>query len=183
MQFATGDAAMRKLLLVGTAVLGMAGAPAALAQDSATQSASASVRLVQPVTLTKASDLAFGTVVKPSRASNTVTMSNDSDTPALTGPGDGSLAASSTSRAAFTVGGEGGSTFSISVPAAVTMTRTDGPQTIAVTLAASSTSGTLSGSIGSTGSASFTVGGAFTASAGTASGSYAGAFDTVVAYN
>jgi hypothetical protein len=174
---------MRRLLAVGVTALGVAAAPSAHARDSASQATSASVRIVQPVALTKASDLAFGTVVKPSRASNTVTISNDSDTPALSGPGDGALAVSATSRAAFTVVGEGGAAFSISAPAAVTMTHEGGTQTIAVVLTASSTSGTLSGSLGSEGSAAFTIGGAFTVNPGTTGGSYTGAFNTIVAYN
>lgn len=171
---------MRRILVVVTA---LAAAGSAHAQSSATQSTSATVKLVQAITLTKNSDLAFGTVVKPSSGANTVTISNAGDTPALTGPGNGALASSTTSRATFTVGGEGGSAFSIAVPAAVTMTRSGGAQTIAVTLTPSSTSGTLSGSVGSAGSATFTVGGAFTTNPGTASGSYSGAFNAVVAYN
>jgi len=173
---------MRKLFGVVVA-LGVAAAASANAQSSSTQSTTTSVKIVQPITLTKNSDLAFGTVVKPNTGANSVTISNASDTPALSGAGDGALAASTTSRAAFTVSGEGGSAFSVTVPASVTMTRSGGAQTLAVNLTASSASGTLSGSIGSTGTASFTVGGAFPVSAGTVSGSYSGAFNTVVAYN
>jgi hypothetical protein len=173
---------MRRLFVVATAFAVVA-AGSASAQTSATQSTTTTVKIVQPITLTKNADLAFGTMVKPNSGANTVTVSTGSDTPTLTGPGDAALAASTASRAAFTVGGEGGSAFSVTVPSSVTMTRTGGAQTLAVTLTASSSSGTLSGSIGSSGSASFTVGGAFTATAGTASGDYTGAFNTTVAYN
>jgi hypothetical protein len=154
-----------------------------MAQTSATQSTTATVKIVQPIALTKDADLAFGTVVKPSTGSNTVTISNASDTPALTGAGDGALAASTTSRAAFTVGGEGASTFSITVPASVTMTRVSGTETLAVTLTSSAASGTLSGSAGSAGTATFTVGGAFTVASTTVLGNYTGSFNTTVAYN
>jgi len=167
---------------IAVAVVSAIAAPA-MAQSSATQSTTASVKIVQPITLTKNSDLAFGTVVKPTTGSNTVTVSTSSDTPALTGAGDAALAASTTSRADFTVGGEGAQTFSITVPASVTMTRSGGSETLAVTLTKSASSGSLSGSMGSAGSATFDVGGAFTVSSSTTSGAYSGSFNTTVAYN
>jgi len=165
------------------AVVIAAVAAPAMAQTSATQSTSATVKIVQPITLTKNSDLAFGTVVKPTSGSNTVTISTSSDTPALTGAGDAALATSTTSRADFTVGGEGGQTFSITAPASVNMTRSGGSETLAVTLTKSAASGSLSGSIGSAGTASFDVGGAFTVNSSTVSGAYSGSFNTTVAYN
>jgi hypothetical protein len=156
----------------------------ALAQSSASQSTTASVKIVQPISLAKNANLAFGTVVKPSSGSNTVTISNASDTPALTGGGDASLAsASTTSRAAYTVTGEGGQTFNISVPASVTMTRSGGSETLSVTLTPSAASGTLSGAFGAAGTQTFTVGGAFTVASTTLSGNYSGSFSTTVAYN
>ncbi len=155
----------------------------ALAQSSATQSTTASVKIVQPITLTKDSDLAFGTVVRPTTGSSTVTISNASDTPALSGGGDAALATSTTSRAAFTVGGEGGQTFSITVPASVTMTRSGGSETLNVTLTKSAPSGSLSGTMGSAGTATFNVGGALTVASTAASGNYSGSFNTTVAYN
>lgn len=170
-----------KLALAALALSAIA-APA-MAQSSATQSTTASVKIVQPITLTKDADLAFGTIVKPTSGSNTVTIGTGSDTPQLGGGGDAALATSTTSRAAFTVGGEGGQTFSISVPSSVTMTRSGGSETLSVTLTASGSSGTLSGTMGSAGSATFKVGGAFTVASTTVSGSYSGSFNTTVAYN
>lgn len=175
---------MSRLLKTALATVALAAIAApAVAQSSATQSTSATVKIVQPITLTKDSDLAFGTVVRPTTGSNTVTISNASDTPALTGAGDAALATSTTSRAAFTVGGEGGQTFSITVPASVTMTRSGGAETLSVTLTKSASSGSLSGAIGSAGSATFNVGGALTVSSSTVSGNYSGSFNTTVAYN
>jgi len=173
----------RAIKTVLAAALVSAIAAPAMAQSSATQSTNATVKIVQPITLTKDADLAFGTVVKPTSGSNTVTISTASDTPALTGAGDAALATSTASRAAFTVGGEGGQTFSITVPASVTMTRSGGSETLSVTLTGSGSSGTLSGTLGSAGSATFKVGGAFTVASSTASGNYSGSFNTTVAYN
>lgn len=169
-----------KIALAAAAVSAIA-APA-MAQTSTTQSTSATVKIVQPITLTKVTDLAFGTVVKPSSGNNTITISTGSDTPAITGAGSAAVSGTA-SRASFTVGGEGGSTFSITVPSSVTMTRSGGSETLSVTLTASGSSGTLSGSIGSAGSATFKVGGAFTVASTTVSGNYSGSFNTTVAYN
>ena len=84
------DFKMNTLLktLLATAIVSAIAAPA-MAQTSATQSTTATVKIVQPITLTKNSDLAFGTVVKPTSGSNTVTIANASDTPALGGGGNG----------------------------------------------------------------------------------------------
>jgi hypothetical protein len=169
-----------KIALAAVAVSAIA-APA-MAQSSATQSTNATVKIVQPITLTKNTDLAFGNIVRPSSGSNTVTISNASDTPVLTGGGNGT-ASGTASRASFTVGGEGGQTYSIAVAALVTMTRSGGTEPLSVTLTASGSTGTLSGSFGSAGSATFTVGGAFTVASTEVSGDYSGSFNTTVAYN
>ncbi|MGE5501586.1 MAG: DUF4402 domain-containing protein [Ignavibacteriales bacterium] len=175
---------MNRLLKAALAVAAISAvSQPAMAAASTTQSTSSTVKIVQPITLTKNSDLAFGTIVKPTSGSSTVTISTSSDTPQLTGAGNAAQAASTTSRAAFTVGGEGGQGFSISVPASVTMTRSGGSETLSVALTASGASGSLDNSLGSAGSATFTVGGAFDVSASTVSGSYTGSFDTTVAYN
>ena len=77
--------------------------------------------------------------------------------------------------------GEGASTFAISVPASVVMS--NGTQNITVTLVASGTTGTISGTIGNTGTATIGVGGSFPTATTTASGNYTGTFATTVTYN
>ena len=170
-----------KIALAAVA-LSVIAAPA-LAQTSATQSTTASATIVQPITLTKNSDLAFGSVVKPTSGTNTVTINETTGARTKTGAGDAALATSTTSRAAFSVGGEGGQTFSITVPSTATMTRSGGSETLTVNLVKTGTSGTLSGSIGSAGTASFGVGGNFDVDSTTVSGAYSGSFNTTVAYN
>jgi hypothetical protein len=167
---------------LATAIVSAIAAPA-LAQTSATQSTTASATIVQPITLTKNSDLAFGTVVKPTSGTNTITIDETAGTRTKTGAGDAALATSTTSRAAFSVGGEGGQTFSITVPATATMTRSGGSETLTVNLVKTAVSGTLSNSIGTAGTASFGVGGNFDVVSTTVSGAYSGSFNTTVAYN
>jgi hypothetical protein len=170
-----------KIALAAAAVSAIA-APA-MAQSSATASTTASATIVQPITLTKNSDLAFGTVVKPTSGTNTITINETSGSRSMTGAGDAALATSTTSRAAYSVGGEGGQTFSITVPATATITRSGGSETLTVNLVKTAATGTISGSIGSAGTASFGVGGNFDVSSTTVSGAYSGSFNTTVAYN
>jgi hypothetical protein len=168
--------------LLATAIVSAIAAPA-MAQTSATQSTTASATIVQPITLTKNSDLAFGTVVKPTSGTNTITINETSGSRTMTGAGDAALATSTSSRAAFSVGGEGGQTFSITVPSTATMTRSGGSETLTANLVKTAASGTLSGSIGSAGTASFGVGGNFDVASTTVSGAYSGSFNVTVAYN
>ena len=155
----------------------------ALAQNSATQSTTGSVKIIQPITLAKNTDLGFGSVVKPNSGTNTVAIDAASGSRTLTGGGDAALAPSASGRATYTVTGEGGQTFSISTPASFDMQRQGGSDTITVALTQSATAGTISGALGNTGTAAFGVGGSFDVSAATASGAYSGTFDVTVAYN
>ena len=102
-----------------------------------------------------------------------------SNTVAVTGTGAG--AAGTASRAKFTVGGEGGQTYAITVPASFTLSNSGNDVT--VTLTSSATTGTLSGTLGSAGSQTFQVGGAFTIPSTQATGNYAGSFTVTTAYN
>ena len=154
-------------------------AGSAFAQSSATLSTTGTSTIIQPITLTAGTALAFGTLVRPSTGSGTVTIDQTAGTRTVTG-GVVGLASSATSRATYTVGGEGGQNFSISVPATFSLT---GPSTIPVTLTPTATSGVLSNAIGTAGTASFGVGGNFTISSTTSTGVYSGTFNVTVAYN
>jgi hypothetical protein len=177
---------MRSLSWVIGAIAALASAQAAEAQapTSASTSATGSASVVQPITLVKNSDLAFGSLVRPSLGSNTVTIDPTSGARTLSGTGDASLAANRTaSRATYSVAGEGGATFSVTVPSSFTMARVGGNETLPVTLTASAVSGALSGSIGAGGSANFSIGGSLPLSSTTVSGDYTGTFNVTVGYN
>ncbi len=160
--------------------LGLITAPAH-AQAAASQSTTGTTKIIQPISLSKNSDLAFGTVVRASTGTNSVVIDGTTGARTISGAGDGVLVTSTTGRATYTVTGEGAQTFSISVPATFAMT--SGANTLTVTTAASGTTGTLSGTIGSSGTAAFGVGGSFPLANSQASGAYSGSFTTTVAYN
>lgn len=170
-------------LLVAIVMAGTSGA--AFAQASATQSTTGSTRILQAISITKQSDLEFGSIVRPATAgTNTITIDATTGARALTGTGAGALAAGTNSgRATYTVTGEGGQSFSITPDSTFNMNRVGGGGTIAVNVSASAATGALSGAIGSSGTANFGVGGNFDVADTTATGNYTGTFNVVVAYN
>ena len=151
--------------------------------QSSTATATATASVIQPISVTKATDLSFGAFVRPATGANTIAINSATGTRSLTGGGNGALTASSTSRAAFTVGGEGAQTFSITVPPTVSITRAGGTETLPVTLSASGATGALSGTVGGDGTATFGVGGTLPLDSSVVGGSYSGAFDVTVGYN
>jgi Domain of unknown function (DUF4402) len=150
------------------------------AQSTASANATGSTTIVRPITLTKTADLAFGRIVKPTSGSGTVTMADSADTVAAAS-GAIALTGITTSRAKFTIDGEGGQAVSVSVPATLTMTK--GADTITVTLDPDlGSSVTLSNALAAAGSASLNVGGNFTLPSAQATGLYTGSFTVTVAY-
>lgn len=177
---------LRNILLATLSATTVAAvATSASAQASSSQVTNSSATIFQPIVLSKNSDLSFGTIVRPSSGSGTVTIAQadgartSSGGVALLNTGPNAAAA----RASYTVAGEGGQTFAITVPANFNMTRTGGAETIVVTLTATATTGTLSSTLGNAGTATFGVGGSIPVANTTASGAYAGTFNVIVAYN
>lgn len=163
----------------------LGGAQAAHAQATASQTAGGTGTVFRPIVVTKNTDLSFGGIIRPLAGSGTVTIDPATGDRTVDGnaAGLGSGQGGAPTQATFTVGGEGGQTFSISVPANVTMTRDGGSETLVATLTPTATSGTLSNSLGANGAASFGVGGVLPVTNATVSGSYAGAFVVTVEYN
>jgi hypothetical protein len=155
------------------------------AQTTATASANASATILStPITLSKTADLAFGSMLRPTTGSYTVQVDPaDGQRSIITGTG--TLSGSGESRAQFSVGGDGGQFFTITLPAsAVTITHVGTADTIPVTLAYSVVGSTqLSGTSGSSGSKTFFVGGTMPVSSTLPIGGYTGSFDVTVGYN
>ena len=169
-------------LLVAIAMLGTSGA--AFAQATAVQSTTATTRILQALTMAKNTDLAFGSVVRSAAAgTNTVTINATTGARSISGAGAGVLSASTSGRATFTVTGEGAQTFSITPAASFNMTRVGGAETISVTTSQSAATGTISGSLGSSGTSTFGVGGSFDVANTTVTGDYTGTFNVTAAYN
>jgi hypothetical protein len=156
-------------------------ASVAHAQNSSTATASGTATVIQPIAANKTSDLGFGTIVKPTAGTATVAVSAaGSRTVTGTAPAN----AAGVSAAAFNVVGEGGSAYSVSVPASFDITANGGTDTLTVTTSNNAGGGgTLSGSIGSTSTASFGVGGTINLTTGTASGAYTGNVTITASYN
>ena len=169
----------RKLLLSGVAAIALATASQALAAgNTATTSASASVTVFQPISVTKGTDLAFGRVIRPSTGNTTTyTVDAASGSPSVSG-GDGVFTAGggSVTRAAFTVHGEGGQGFTIASDATVV----NGGVTI--NLVKSGATGALDGALGATGTATFGVGGYVVLSDTSPTGAKIGTFNVTVTY-
>lgn len=171
---------IRTVLKVAVAAAAMITAAQASAQTSASlPDTTGTTTIIAPISLSRNSQLAFGTVTRPTAGNSSVVKITPGGTFSITG-GDsvGYAAAGAAARTAatFTVNGESGLGYSISV-GTLTMARTGGG-TIDVDLTPSKTSGTLAG-----GTDSFGVGGEFTITNSTLLGTYTGNFSVTVQYN
>lgn len=175
---------MKKYVALSVLTLGVFSANPAFAQSSASANATGSTTIIQPVTVTKTSDLIFGRVVRPATGSDTISITNASDVVTATGGTAFPIATTgvTTSRAKFTVAGEGGQTVSITVPATFSMS---GPGTaLVVTLSGDKTaSQSLGGTLGTSSSIVVNVGGSFALASTEATGAYSGSFTVSAAYN
>jgi hypothetical protein len=173
---------MNRMIACGVALLGatITSAPA-FAQASDNANAAGSTTIVQPLTISNTSGLAFGRIVKPTTGTGTVAIANTADTVSA-GAGAVALTGITTSRAKFTINGEGAQGITITVPASFSLT--NGTDTIPVTLSSDRpASDTLSGSLGSAGTRALNVGGNFSLPAANTTGNYTGTFNVTVAYN
>ncbi len=170
-----------KILVAATLIAGVS-APAFAQPDTATATANSTANILRPITLANAAGLTFGSVTRPTTGTNSLVINSGTGARSLTGGGNGVILSSSAfGRATFNVGGEGAQAFSISVPA--TFDLSNGTDTVTVTLAASAASGTLDGTIGGAGAATFGVGGTLPLSSSSVGGAYTGSFAATVTYN
>ena len=147
------------------------------AQNSAQASANAAVTLITPISIIKATDLEFGTFVA-SATSGTITM-----TPAGTvsaGGGVTQINGGTISAATFTVAGEIGQSFAITLPSApVSLTGTIEGDALSLDGFTSTPDGT--GTIGT--DQTISVGGTLTVPGNSKADTYTGTFDVTVNYN
>ena len=172
---------MKGFLFSTAAVLAAAFAAPAFAQDSDSADADGSTTIIQPLTITKDADLSFGRIVKPSTGTGTVTMADSADT-VTAGSGAVALSGIATSRAKFTIDGEGAQGITITVPASFDLD--NGTDTITVTLDPDRpASDTLDGTVGTDGTRALNIGGSFSLPDSISTGEYTGDFTVSVAYN
>ena len=165
-----------KLCLLGTAAI----SGPAMAQSSSVTT-NGTTTIIQPVTITQSNALSFGTIVRPLSGSSTITIGTGADTVSTTG--SAIALRGTTSRARYTVSGEGGEIVSVTMPASFPMQKS-GATDLTVTLSRAPAGNlTLSGATGATGTAALDIGGSFPITSTTTVGDYTGSFTVSVAYN
>ena len=152
---------------------------------SSTASATAAVQLIRPITVNKSADLTFGSIVKPSTGTGTVAVSANGSR-AVTGTGAAALTSAAATAARFVIDGEGGQAITVTVARSFALKSSGNPDLTVTTtndLPGGSTTQTLPASLGSDGSLTVNVGGAFDVSSATPTASYSGQFSVTAAYN
>lgn len=171
------DTAKLLALAVGLTMSGQA-----FAQASDSEETVASVTLADPIALTETTALRFGSVLKGSTGTNTVTIDAVSGARSIGGGGNAALVSgAAVGRAAYSVTGEDDATFSITLSNNPTALTNGGTGSLGLALARSENDGVLTG-----GSAVFGVGGVLTvdnADADDVAGLYSANFEVTVAYN
>ena len=148
-----------------------------------TGSTSAAVaRVFRPIAVSNPASLAFGKIVRPTSGTGSVAISASSGARTVTGAGAIGLSSPSPGRATYAVTGEGGQSFTLSIPSSFQMTGPGTPLTVALTSTASG-SQSLSAAAGAAGTLSFGVGGSFPVSSTTVTGAYQGTYSITVSYN
>lgn len=178
-----GDEEMKKHVLRALSIVALAGA--ALPAHAQAASGSGSITVIRPLTVTKNTDMAFGTVIRPTDSSGNGTVSVSaaaSTTRSVTGSVV-ALASSTASSASFTISGEGGQTVSVAVPATFTMTSGSNSLTVTTSNDLGGTSVTLTGSLGSAATKVVNVGGSVPIAFDTPTGAYSGSFTVTASYN
>lgn len=146
----------------------------------AAETGSGTVRVFHPIAIKKTGDLNFGRIQLPPSGSSQVTLNPGTGVRTVSGSGFGYPTPAPT-PGAFTASGEGGQSFSLTIPTKLNLT---GPGTLVVDVTvAGNTVPKLSGTLGNPGVYSFTVGGSFTINSTTPTGLYTGVLSVSIDYN
>lgn len=139
-------------------------------------------KVFRPIAVATGAGLNFGKVIRPRSGSGTVAVDATNGQRTFTGTGTAGLSSPPPARATYTVNGEGGQAFSITVPPNFQMSGPGTPLTVNLTSTASG-SQTLSSVLGSAGTFAFSVGGSFPLTSTTVTGTYQGSYAVTVQYN
>jgi hypothetical protein len=168
---------------VGSATTGyyVSAVPSPSTPPSSGTNGSLTANVFRSMTMTKNSDLSFGRIVRPLSGNGSVSLAAANN--ARTSSSVVWLTTPASTRASYTVTGEGGKAISVAVPPTFVMQNAHG-DTITVTTNNNVTvSPTLSSIAGQTGTYSFFVAGGFPVNSTTASGAYTGTFTVTASYN
>lgn len=119
------------MALVGSAI-GLAAMPSVASAADATTNAAVRATVVAPITITKAVDLNFGSFAADDLTTGTVVISTGGARSFTGGASRVTSGNGTVTAASFDVTGAGNSTFSISLPTSVTLTRDGGSETMSV---------------------------------------------------
>jgi len=180
---------VKNIVRIGLLVGALFAADAAMAAgNTSATTANVTTTIIRPISVTKNTDLHFGTIVRPGTGSGTVGLTT-ANVSSVTGTGAILLPSSSTSAANFTVSGEGGQAFTLVIDSTVTLTNTaTSGGTLTVTTvndAACTTSCALSGALGdvANGAKVVNVAGSFPFTSLTNTGAYTGTLNISATYN
>ena len=166
------------VIRIGAGLLLAGLASSAFASGSVQATANATLTVLSPTTLTKTQDMVFGQVVRPSTGTNTVAL-DASNNVTISGAGNGSIVASTTSSAKFNVTAAAADTYTTTQT--LTFVQTGLTNISAATPVA--TTGTL-GTIGAGGGTQeIRYGGQFDITAATPAQNYTGTLTVTVNYN
>ena len=171
-----------------SAVAVFAGASAFAAGNTSATTANVTTTIIRPISVSKNTDLRFGTIVRPGSGSGTVALST-ANVSTVTGTGAILLPSSTTSAANFTIAGEGAQAFTLVIDSSVTLTNSaPSGGTLTVTTvndAACTTACALPGTLGDTAGDTkiVNVAGSFPFASTTNTGAYAGTLNISVTYN
>jgi hypothetical protein len=134
------------------------------------------------LTITTGTPLAFGRVSRPRTGTGTVSLAPGAASVAVTGDGVAATSSPVPTSAILTATGEGGQAVTITVPSTFTMF--NGANSLAVTTNATNAGAqNLGGTLGSAGTKTVTVGGAFSLTPTTPLGAYNGSMIVTFQYN
>lgn len=160
------DTVKTSALFAAVALIGINGSA-----QAAPSTGTATATIFAPITVTKTTDLAFGTIVAGAAAANVTITSAGVRTC------DAGLTCSGTiSAVSFNIAGSTGEIVTVSSDAVVTLA--SGANTMTATLSPNATTLMLAGGV-----ASFKVGGTLSVGANQATGTYTGTFNVTVDYN
>jgi hypothetical protein len=168
---------IRNTLVAAGSVLALSALATAASAATVSATANASVTVISPTTITKTQDLVFGTVARPTTGSNTVILGTNDIVTIPAGGGNGSVVASTTSAAKFTLATQA----MINYTLAPTLTFTQAGLTN-VAVSAPLVTGVL-GTVPASGSQDIKYGAQFDMGVATVAQNYTGTLTVIVTYN
>jgi len=165
----------------------MAGISTSVMAQSTVTGTTAGVVIITPVTISEGAALHFGTMSVKAATGGTCVLSSIGERTSTAGVNLSGQSPVAT-NAAYHVGGQSGTTYTLTLPATITVTEITGLTAI-MTIGdlVARFNGTSADAVTSTlsagGNDSFTVGGTLTVAAAQTAGEYAGTFNVTVAYN